>query len=41
MRLGDLDALKEIIERELYHAENSTIHRTLNYCLGVIDNMKI
>jgi len=37
-RLIDANALREIIERELYHAENSTIHRTLNYCLGAIQN---
>lgn len=38
MRLIDADALTKIIEREIYYAENPTIHRTLNYCLGVIDN---
>lgn len=38
VRLIDANALTKIIEREIYYAENPTIHRTLNYCLGVIDN---
>lgn len=36
--LIDRDFVVNILEREIYYAENPTIHRTLNYCLGVIDN---